>query len=448
MNVLIVDDNKNDRKLLSKILTSNNHKVNEVSNGIEALKELEGSRPDLIISDIMMEKMDGFTLLRELKKNDDTKDIPFVYYTAYYVSEKDRELAMKLGASRYILKPKEVKDLLSEIENVLEEYSDGKIKPFEPLLKSEEEYLTHYSERIVRKLEEKISELWDTKNFLNAVLDNMADGVMVTDPDLNIIYCNKRMKDIVSCDYYPGMIKKGATHRPCIPDMAHALKKPFEVELLNEENKIVYLEGIVSPTINESGNVTSHIGVFRDITDFKLSREDIERKDREISILYDIDRMFRECLNSDQLIECALNRVMEVLDVEGGCVYIVDDTSDKLKVQGCKRLPLKFVELIQDQSLDSLPVQNILTSEKTVNVTKISERIQGLVETEKEYGMANIITMQLRSREKIIGFIDLMVSPYRNITNNEISLLEKVGLHLGVVLENLLIFEKLKNTGN
>lgn len=56
--------------------------------------------------------------------------------------------------------------------------------------------------------------------------------------------------------------------------------------------------------------------------------------------------------------------------------------------------------------------------------------------------MEHIITVQLRSRKKIIGFIDLMVSPYRKLNNDEIKLLDKIGMHLGVALENLVFYEK------
>jgi CheY-like chemotaxis protein len=68
MKVLVVDDNKEGRLLLSKILSSNNYDVTEACNGIEALECLKTLKPDLIISDILMPVMDGFTLIRELNK--------------------------------------------------------------------------------------------------------------------------------------------------------------------------------------------------------------------------------------------------------------------------------------------------------------------------------------------------------------------------------------------
>ena len=159
MKVLVVDDNKNDRLLLLKILTSNNYEVDEAGNGIEALESVKTSKPNLIISDVMMPDMDGFSFIRELKKTEDFKTIPVVFYSAQYVSEKDKELALKLGVSKYIVKPMEPKDIIIEVEKVLKEYKAGTVKHVEPLIEEEVEYLNEYSKRVVLKLEDKVREL-------------------------------------------------------------------------------------------------------------------------------------------------------------------------------------------------------------------------------------------------------------------------------------------------
>ncbi|HEX21196.1 MAG TPA: response regulator, partial [Actinobacteria bacterium] len=93
MNILIVDDRKNDRLLLKKILSFHGYKPIEAKNGVEALRILRTSKISLVISDILMPVMDGFRLLRELKKDDNLTMIPFVFYSAHYISDKDKDLA-------------------------------------------------------------------------------------------------------------------------------------------------------------------------------------------------------------------------------------------------------------------------------------------------------------------------------------------------------------------
>lgn len=159
MKVLVVDDNRLDRMMLSKMLSSNNYVVFEAGNGVEALKLASLEKPDIVVSDIMMPEMDGFTLLREIRKSISSKELPFIFYSASYVTEKDRELAEALGVCRFIIKPVEPRELVNEITQALLDISSGKLKISQPTPIKEEEYLERYSRRIFNKLEEKVSQL-------------------------------------------------------------------------------------------------------------------------------------------------------------------------------------------------------------------------------------------------------------------------------------------------
>src|SRR5665648_16951 len=151
--VLIVDDEVDNRIILSDMLRSRGYEVFEAGDGAEALEQVEKEPPNIIISDIMMPVMDGFTLLRMLRKNSSTKAIPFIFYTAVYMSQEDQALGLALGALRFIIKPIEPMEFLEELETVLKEVEAD--RPAE-IIMGEEEYLVKYSERVFSKLESKI----------------------------------------------------------------------------------------------------------------------------------------------------------------------------------------------------------------------------------------------------------------------------------------------------
>jgi two-component sensor histidine kinase/DNA-binding NarL/FixJ family response regulator len=159
MRILIVDDNKVNLSLLENLLKNNGYKVVSAENGAEALAKLRANGFGLIISDILMPVMDGFQLCREAKKVAKLKRIPFVFYTATYTDEKDKELALKMGADKYLRKPLKPDEFIKIIQAVIRDMEEGKIGLKKPALGEEKEVFKLYSERLVNKLEKKMLDL-------------------------------------------------------------------------------------------------------------------------------------------------------------------------------------------------------------------------------------------------------------------------------------------------
>lgn len=117
--VLVVDDNTQNMELLQIYLEDiPNIKVRTAANGLEALQEVETHRPDLILLDIMMPRMSGFEVCKQLKAGADTRDIIIVMVTA--LSETgDVERATECGADDYLTKPIDRAVLASTIKSLL-----------------------------------------------------------------------------------------------------------------------------------------------------------------------------------------------------------------------------------------------------------------------------------------------------------------------------------------
>ena len=116
-SILVVDDEENAREGLSKILSKEGYRVETASNGKEAIDNLKRQRYDLVITDMRMPLMDGFEVLREIKKMDE--NIGVIMITAYGEVESYLE-AMNMGAFEYINKPVRVNELKRVIAKVLE----------------------------------------------------------------------------------------------------------------------------------------------------------------------------------------------------------------------------------------------------------------------------------------------------------------------------------------
>lgn len=173
MKILVVDDNINDREILFALLNAEGYEVTCAFNGVEALENIRESKPDLVISDIMMPEMDGFGLCRELKKRMETMKIPIILYSSSFTDPEDEKLVMEEGATAYIRKPFEIKPFLEKIREVITGYQAEKISQKIPGILDEKEYLSLYSQRLMKKLENKVIELENANNRLEVALKEL-----------------------------------------------------------------------------------------------------------------------------------------------------------------------------------------------------------------------------------------------------------------------------------
>lgn len=105
VNILVVDDEPDSRELISFVLTEKHATVTAVASGPEALNALTtGKSPDLLISDIGMPNMDGYTLIQMIRASEKSKPIPAIAITAYAGQLNEQE-AIKAGFLRHIAKP-------------------------------------------------------------------------------------------------------------------------------------------------------------------------------------------------------------------------------------------------------------------------------------------------------------------------------------------------------
>jgi signal transduction histidine kinase/ligand-binding sensor domain-containing protein/DNA-binding response OmpR family regulator len=116
--ILIVEDN-NDLRFYIKEQLKNGYKIMEAANGVEGFSAASDSIPDLIISDVMMPKMDGYEFCKKIKNDQRTSHIPVILLTAR-AGEKDKYTGLKTGADEYLIKPFSSEELILRVENLIE----------------------------------------------------------------------------------------------------------------------------------------------------------------------------------------------------------------------------------------------------------------------------------------------------------------------------------------
>jgi len=116
--ILYVEDNSDNRMLVRRILVSEDYSLVEAKNAVEALEVIKSTKPDLILMDINMPDMDGYTLTAKIKSMPGFERIPILAITAN-VMRGDREKTLEAGCDGYIQKPLDIDQLIKEIERFL-----------------------------------------------------------------------------------------------------------------------------------------------------------------------------------------------------------------------------------------------------------------------------------------------------------------------------------------
>jgi len=162
--VLVVDDIPDILKLLDATLKFKGFRVVTARDGQEALEVIQNDRPALVIADILMPKMDGFSLLRRIRLDPETRDIPVIFLSATYVGAEDKDFARALGVTRFIEKPVDWEMFLPIITEIL---TNG--VPVSPTSLNEIEFYNRYRQRLETKLKQKATQIARDEHLLNTL---------------------------------------------------------------------------------------------------------------------------------------------------------------------------------------------------------------------------------------------------------------------------------------
>jgi PAS domain S-box-containing protein len=274
--VLVVDDHPVNRNLVVTLLGYRGHTVLEAGDGAEALKIARARLPALVITDLVMPVMDGYELVRELRKDPKLATTPVIFYTANYLYHEVSPMATALGVGHIVFKPAEPEALLTAADAAL---SGG---PAAPALAESDETYQEYARALSAKLADKVDELLAAETLLKesearyrSLTESSPMGVFSLDAAGQVSYSNPRLREICG-----------------VPDSAAAYAW---TELLHAEDSVRMLAGLAgaaqagapyrdrvrivrpagglrwadvqaSPVPGSSGQI-SHVGTVDDVTD-------------------------------------------------------------------------------------------------------------------------------------------------------------------------------------
>jgi two-component system cell cycle sensor histidine kinase/response regulator CckA len=291
--ILVVDDRLDNRYLLQALLNAKGFDVATASNGQEALANARRNPPDLIVTDILMPVMDGFSLCRQWRSDERLRSIPLIFYTATYTDPRDEEFALSLGADRFLTKPMDPDTFMRHINDVLNGSGTGSRAPG-PASAEEVVYLQEYNQALIRKLEAKVQELEDANREMavkDAAISSATSAIVLTDMTGRIAYAND---SCLSLWGYGMEELMGRTASILMADPAAGLKMFHrvagegrwigEIEARRKNGTAFAIEATVHRVVDAQGTAVRYMASGIDITEQKRMREELQRSHRMESL--------------------------------------------------------------------------------------------------------------------------------------------------------------------
>lgn len=167
--ILIVDTNVADRSAYITLLGNFGHRLLEAANGAEALEIARHELPDLVITDIIMPSMDGFTLVRRLRSEPLLAGVPVIFHTTNYDESEIHRLARASGIRHILRKPSEPHEILRAVNDALKRPASATKLPQTGQLQRE------HLQVLADKLYQKVTELEDANERLRNL--SLTDGL-------------------------------------------------------------------------------------------------------------------------------------------------------------------------------------------------------------------------------------------------------------------------------
>jgi CheY-like chemotaxis protein len=162
--ILLVEDVPHVLELLETTLRFKGYPVVTARDGQEALQVIENEQPALIVTDILMPKMDGFAMAHTLRKSPRLRQIPIIFLSATFVTPEDKKFALSLGAVRFMEKPIDTEEFLLTIAEILTQGVPNLPNPM-----SERDFYQGYRERLEHKLRHKNTQIARTERLLDSL---------------------------------------------------------------------------------------------------------------------------------------------------------------------------------------------------------------------------------------------------------------------------------------
>lgn len=300
------------------------------------------------------------------------------------------------------------------------------------------------------------SDLQQSLDYIETIMDSIPDEIVVIDRDYRITMAN-RIATMNAELNLKGQLCHQVLHSSSVPCWAEGHECPTQDvfstgkthrtvhQHTDAEGGLRFHEIIASPIADASGKVLHVIELLRDVTERMKSEEQIMQKNKELTALNSISGILNRSLKPDEIFSRVIDKMIEMLGMDGGGIFFIDDASKEMNCQYHKGVSEDYVKMLGRIRLgDDIPGKVAVTGQiVTTSDISIDTRIERSVM--KHSGMRGYCCVPISGKERVLGVFCLFSFNAHPFTLEEENILSAIGEMTGMALENIRLYERMRS---
>lgn len=419
--ILIADDDPNARFVTQTLLAQEGYTLLTAASGAEAIRQAFEHLPSLLLLDVLMPDIDGFTICRQLRDHPQTQDIPILMVTSLDDSES-RVRGLRVGADGFISKPFNQAELLAQVRTIT------RLDRYRRLLSEQERF-----QRLIQLSPEGIA-IIDSENRLLLANPALAELLEVTDAEYLVGRSLLTYIPTAMLDRYRAIL---ASLNEDTQPMAR-----IELALLSAQGTSIPVE-ISLGRFNDSNGAYAQI-IAHNIAERKQAEAQIQRQINQLTSLHAIGVAITASLEINVTLDVLLDRLIAQLYIDAASVLLIDSRSQRLEPLASRGLTKVHFDKYTIHPGEGL-AGKVFLSHRPVSLPSINSEV---LHSPRDKDLASTFTsyfaLPLRARGEIKGVLEIMHRTTLIPDQHWWSFLESLALQAAIAIDTAAIFEQLQ----